>query len=69
MENRSLYILAGYDDKTEEILSGIQNKLYDLGFSGTQTKDIPMHFTLGSFDTSMEDELKARLENITLNAL
>ena len=64
MENRSLYILAGYDDKTEEVLSGIQNKLYDLGFSGTQTKDIPMHFTLGSFDTSMEDELKARLEKI-----
>ena len=64
MENRLLYILAGYDDKTEEILSGIQKKLYDLGYSGVQTKDIPMHFTIGSFDTSMEDELKARLERI-----
>lgn len=64
MENRSLYILAGYDDKTEEILSGIQKKLYDLGYSGVQTKDIPMHFTLGSFDTSMEDELRSRLEKI-----
>lgn len=61
MAEKLLYVLAGYDDNTEEKLSGMQNKLYELGFSGVQTKDIPMHFTLGSFDVSREEELKERL--------
>ena len=61
---KALYVLAGYDDETEKILSGLQNKLYDLGFSGIQTKNIPMHFTLGSYDIDFEDELKSRLEKI-----
>lgn len=62
MANKALYVLAGYDDETEKTLSGIQNRLYDLGFEGTQTKNIPMHFTLGSYDTEKEEELKARLK-------
>ena len=64
MADKALYILAGYDDQTEEILSGIQQKLYDQGFSGQQTKDIPMHFTLGSYAVEQEEELKKRLEKI-----
>lgn len=67
MENKSLYILAGYDDKTEEVLSGMQNRLYEKGFSGVQTKDIPMHFTLGSYSTEQEEELKERLIMIREN--
>lgn len=31
MGDKVLYIMAGYDDKTEEYLFGIQNKLYELG--------------------------------------
>ena len=62
MDNRSLYILAGYDDKTEKILSGIQNKLYESGFDGFQTRNIPMHISLGSYDTGCEEELKSRLK-------
>ena len=65
MSEKALYILAGYDDKTEEWLSGIQKKLYGLGFSGVQTKGIPMHFTLGSYDTTQEKELKERLHRIS----
>lgn len=61
MADKLLYVLAGYDDDTEEKLSGMQNKLYKLGFSGVQTKNIPMHFTLGSFETEREEELKERL--------
>ena len=38
---KSLYILAGYDDNTEKYLAGNQNKLYEEGFSGTHTKNIP----------------------------
>ena len=64
MANKALYILAGYDDRTEKNLSGIQKKLYDQGFSGLQTRDIPMHFTLGSYPVEQEDELKARLARI-----
>lgn len=61
MAEKNLYVLAGYDDDTEARLSGIQNKLYELGFSGDQTKNIPMHFTLGCFGTEREEELKERL--------
>ena len=64
MENKSLYILAGYDDLTESKLAGMQKKLYDLGYDGIQTKNIPMHFTLGSYDLDMEDELIARLNKL-----
>ena len=61
MTDKALYVLAGYDDETEKTLSGIQHKLYDLGFSGVQTKNIPMHFTLGSYAADREEELKERL--------
>ena len=62
MDNKALYVLVGYDDETEKTLSGLQNMLYDLGFEGSQTKNIPMHFTLGSYDTEREEELKVRLQ-------
>lgn len=65
MEEKHLYILAGYDDQTEKRLSDMQNRLYELGYTGVQTKDIPMHFTLGLFDTDQEEELKERLEKIS----
>ncbi len=61
MTDKALYVLAGYDDETEKTLSGIQHKLYDLGFSGVQSKNIPMHFTLGSYAADREEELKERL--------
>lgn len=64
MAGKALYILAGYDDRTEERLSGIQNRLYELGFSGIQTKNIPMHFTMGSYASDREEELKERLGKI-----
>jgi 2'-5' RNA ligase len=64
MAEKALYVLAGYDDDTERELARIQNVLYEKGFSGSQTKGIPMHFTLGSYDTSREEELKERIEQI-----
>lgn len=64
MADKALYVLAGYDDRTEECLAGMQNRLYGLGFSGVQTKNIPMHFTLGSYRVDQEEELKARLTGI-----
>ena len=64
MADKSLYVLAGYDDRTESLLAGMQEKLYGMGFTGIQTKNIPMHFTLGSYSTDREAELKARLTEI-----
>lgn len=34
MADKALYIIAGYDDKTEKNLAGIQNKLYEQSFRG-----------------------------------
>lgn len=62
---KALYILAGYDDNTEKYLSGIQNKLYESGFVGTQTKNIPMHTTLGSFPCEKEEELIEFLKKLS----
>lgn len=63
MQDKALYILAGYDSDTEKALSALQNTLYEKGFSGQQTKNIPQHITLGSFPVEMEEELVARLKN------
>ena len=57
MSEKRLYVLAGYDDATEEKLAGWQQKVYDAGFIGTHTKNLPQHITLGSFPTEMEEEL------------
>ncbi len=63
--SKALYILAGYDEATEKRLSGLQNKLYSLGFTGSHTKNIPMHVTLGSFPTDMEEELVKKLHELS----
>lgn len=65
MENKALYILAGYDEQTEERLANIQNKLYEQGFVGRQTKNIPLHITLASFPTEKEAELTDMLQRIS----
>lgn len=63
--SKALYILASFDEATDDKLNALQNKLYGLGFEGTQTKNIPMHITLGSFPTDMEEELTERLRKIS----
>ena len=55
MQDKFLCVLAGYDDETECRLSSFQNSLYDAGFTGTQTKDIPMHITVGRFPVEEEE--------------
>ena len=65
MEDKKLYILAGYDDATEAYLSGIQNKLYEQGFVGTHTKDLPAHITLDSFPCDQEEIVKALLRSVS----
>ncbi|MBQ7886205.1 MAG: 2'-5' RNA ligase family protein [Clostridia bacterium] len=57
MADKALYILAGYDAETEAHLSAIQSQLYAQGFTGTHTKGIPQHITLGSHPVEKEEEL------------
>ena len=65
MADKALYILAGYDQKTEAHLSSIQARLYAQGFTGTHTKGIPQHITLGSYPIEMEEELIDRLHQLS----
>ena len=64
MENKFLCIMAGYDDNTERQLSEIQNKLYEKGFCGNHTKDLPQHITLGTFPVDKERELVNLLKKV-----
>lgn len=56
MQDKFLCVLAGYDDGTEASLSALQNGLYEAGFSGTQTRNIPMHVTVGTFPVEEEEK-------------
>lgn len=53
-DNKFLCVLAGYDDETQARLAALQNTLYAHGFIGTQTKDLLMHITLGTFKPEQE---------------
>ena len=64
MADKALYILAGYDSDTERCLSSMQNELYEKGFSGQQTKNIPQHITLDSFPCGQEQDLIDRLQSL-----
>ena len=64
MADKALYLLAGYDEITDAHLAAIQQKLYDAGFSGTQTRIFP-HITLGSWPTEMEQEVIEKIEAVS----
>ena len=66
MSEKALYVLAGYDESTDMHLSNIQNILYENGFTGTHTKNIPQHITLGSFPTEKETELTDLLKRLSI---
>ncbi|MBE6616960.1 MAG: 2'-5' RNA ligase family protein [Ruminococcaceae bacterium] len=67
MSEKALYVLAGYDEITEMHLANIQNTLYEHGFTGTHTKNIPQHITLGSFPTEKEAELIGLLRKLSID--
>lgn len=58
MDNRFLCVMAGFDPNTESRLAAMQQRLYDLGFVGEQTRGIPQHITLETFP--IEEELEVR---------
>ncbi len=64
MEDRHLYVMAGYDEETEKYFAGIQQKFYDVGLYGTHTKNLPQHITFDKFPVEMETELIERVKHI-----
>ncbi|NLG98700.1 MAG: 2'-5' RNA ligase family protein [Chloroflexi bacterium] len=67
MEDKSLYLLAQFDQETQEILAGYYDILRQNGFIGKQTKNIPYHFTLGKKEIDCEKQLIDDLEKICAN--
>ena len=64
MDKKFLCVMAGYDEATENYLAGIQQKLYDIGYIGEHTKNLPQHITLGTFELEREEEIKALVRRI-----
>lgn len=63
--DKFLCVMAGYDINTEKRLSDIQNKLYEKGFVGNHTKDLPQHITLGTFPVDEEGEVVNLLSKVS----
>ena len=66
MEKRKfLTVFAVFDDKTQQELKRLQNKIINSNNSkGKQTMDIPFHISLGSFPTSEESDLQNKIVEV-----
>ena len=64
MQEKALYLIAIFDNQTQNILTGYYEILLQNGFVGNQTKDIPYHFTLGSRGIDYEEQMVNELDKI-----
>lgn len=64
MENRRIYLLAQFDESANQTLAAIYDSLLQAGLTGEQTKEIPYHFTLGSFDLDCETQILERVQAV-----
>lgn len=64
LEEKRLYVLAQFDTETERRLAGLYGALAAEGFTGTQTKGIPYHVTLGTFAIADEAETVRRAQAV-----
>jgi 2'-5' RNA ligase len=62
LEEKHLYAVALFDADTQRRLSELYRKLTLEGFAGTQTKGIPYHITLGTFEIEDEPEVIRRVQ-------
>lgn len=60
-----LCVMAGYDKNTETLLAKLQNNLYENGYIGEQTKNLPQHITLGTYEVSWEREIKELIKEVS----
>ena len=59
-EEKHLYVVAQFDAETDKRLNALYQNLADEGFIGTQTKGIPYHITLGTFEVDDEVDVIRR---------
>lgn len=64
MSDKFLCVLAGYDDDASARLDALQQALYDAGFTGRQTRGIPMHATIGYAACEDEEKLMDLLKQV-----
>jgi len=64
MQDKALFLLANFDSETQDKLGGYYDTLLQHGFIGTQTKNIPYHFTLGSCSVDYEKRMINELNKI-----
>lgn len=67
MKDRFLCVMAQFDKETELRLKEIQRGLFDNGFRGKQTPNLPSHISLGTFDISKEEEIKEKVRMVSKN--
>lgn len=65
MDNKRIYLLAQFDESTNKVLATLYDNLAQIGLVGEQTKEIPYHFTLESFDLECEQQLLERLQAVS----
>lgn len=65
MKEKFLTVFAVFDEKTQQQLKLLQNKILDTGLSGSQTMDIPFHISLGSFPVKDKDNIIQRIKKIS----
>jgi len=68
MQDKALYLLAKFDQETQNTLAGYYGVLQQNGFVGNQTKDIPYHITLGSRSIDCEKQTINDLDKICSDA-
>ena len=61
-KGKFLTVFAVFDNETQIKLKNLQEKIFDLGHSGTQTMGIPFHISLGSFSVDCELDLKNKIK-------
>ena len=64
MDSKALYVFAQFDEETQNILGEYHNILFQNGFTGSQTPNIPHHFTLGSRSIDCEQQMVEELGKI-----
>lgn len=65
MEDKRIYLLAQFDESANKTLEAMFEKLLQAGLVGEQTKGIPYHFTLGSFDLQDETQVVERVKSVS----
>lgn len=61
MDEKILCVLAEYDDETQARLAQMQNRLYETGFTGTHTKNLIQHITLGTFKPCEQQRVESAM--------